>query len=225
MESFVKRGPWGPGLFFLNSAIGLMMLCFPMLAMVLLVLITVLEALLAYNLMRFLFKVRIRFRTIMAVFVLANIVSTIAGFFLLFVSAGSPLVNWSSSATPWVVFGLCFALSVVTEATVILFFIPSNVGNLKAKLMTIGRIRSRKDSDSVLPEMAFCILAANVASYCLLLMFPLAYCMTKDHKMVSTISTKPPFKNRDDQKYSEPRDSRMFQAKTARNNIAMIDKP
>ena len=83
MKSFIRRNPYGPGLFFLNSAIGFFIICFPIMAFIALLIVTVLEAVVAYLVMSVYFRIRLKFKVFLISFAVANVVSTIFGAILL----------------------------------------------------------------------------------------------------------------------------------------------
>lgn len=175
IKHFIKRHPYGPGLFFLNSAIGFFIICFPILAVIALLVVTVLESLVAYCVMSLYFKIGLKFRVFLISFAVANVVSTIVGIVFLVVVQGYLSLFLESDITVLIVFVLCFILSVIIESVVILGLIPTKLDKLQKHIVSIGYKHLRKGSDSVAFEITTAVLFANVASYFLLLMIPVAF--------------------------------------------------
>jgi hypothetical protein len=175
IKPFLKKHPYGPGLFFLNSAIGFFIICFPIAAVLALLLVTVLEAFVAYCLMGLYFKIYLKFRIVLAWFVAANVVSTVVGVMFLVVAGDHPFIANNGDFGLLVAFFLCFVLSVVIESVVILGLMPGKLDCLRKYIISIGYKKLRNGTDSIGFEVAVGILFANMVSYFMFLMIPVVY--------------------------------------------------
>ena len=175
MKSFIRRNPYGPGLFFLNSAIGFFIICFPIMAFIALLIVTVLEAVVAYLVMSVYFRIRLKFKVFLISFAVANVVSTIFGAILLALLSNQLQQIRESGIIVLIVFILCFILSITIEAGIILEFVPKDIEKLRKSIVSMGYEHLLKNPGSVRKEMFVSIVVANVASYFFLLMIPVSF--------------------------------------------------
>ncbi len=172
IKHFIKRHPYGPGLIFLNSAIGFFIICFPIMAVLALLLVTVLEAFVAYCIVSLYFKIYLKFRVFLFWFAAGNFVSTIVGVVFLVVAGSHPFIANNGEIGILIAFLLCFVLSVIIESVVIIGLMPDKLDGLQKYIVSIGYKHLRKGSDSVGFEVAVGVLFANVVSYFMFLIIP-----------------------------------------------------